>query len=111
MEHHEKQCLATLKRLKRGEEIELEKKLRLETVVASKQLRLAVETEEERKARLEKMVATTQLRVALETEEERRAKKKDGFDFDLIWILFGLRLEFSKTIFFQGMSSFAQPLF
>ena len=39
---YEKQRLATLKRLKRGEA-----DLRLEKVVASKQLRLAVETEEE----------------------------------------------------------------
>ena len=66
-----KQCLATLKRLKRGDENELERKLRLET--ATKWLRLAMEMDEERKARLEKMVATTQLRLALETEEERRA--------------------------------------
>ena len=42
-EDHEKQRLATLKRLKRGDENELERKLRLEKVVA----RLAVETEEE----------------------------------------------------------------
>ena len=39
---YEKQRLATLKRLKRGEV-----DLRLEKVVASKQLRLAIETEEE----------------------------------------------------------------
>ena len=45
---YEKQRLATLKRLKRGEV-----DLRLEEVVASKQLRLAVETEEERRTRLE----------------------------------------------------------
>ena len=70
--------------MKRGDENELERSLRLEKVVASKQLMLAVETEEkrrarlendalpngsgwpcimdeERKARLEKMVATTQM--------------------------------------------------
>ena len=40
-DYYEKQRLATLKRLKRGEVA-----LRLEKVVASKQLRLAVETEE-----------------------------------------------------------------
>ena len=40
-EDHEKQRMATLKRLKRGDENELERKLRLEKVVASKQLRLA----------------------------------------------------------------------
>ena len=43
---YEKQRLATLKRLKRGEV-----DLRLEKVVTSKQLRLAVETEEERRTR------------------------------------------------------------
>ena len=43
-EYYEKQRLATLKRLKRGEV-----DLRLEKVVASKQLRLAVETEEKKK--------------------------------------------------------------
>ena len=36
-----------LKRLKRDDENELERKLRLEKVVTSKHLRLAVETEEE----------------------------------------------------------------
>ena len=42
-DYYEKQRLATLKRLKRGEV-----DLRLEKVVASKQLRLAVETEEKK---------------------------------------------------------------
>ena len=51
-ENHEKQCLATLKRLKRGDDKELERNLREEKVVTSKQLRLAEETEEERRARL-----------------------------------------------------------
>ena len=45
-EDHKKQRLATLKRLKRSDEKELERKLRLEKVVSSKQLRLTVETEE-----------------------------------------------------------------
>ena len=53
---YEKQRLATLKRLKRGEV-----DLRLEKVVASKQLRLAVETEEERRARLEAFLNSWQL--------------------------------------------------
>ena len=48
---YKKECLATLKRLKRGEV-----DLRLEKVVASKQLRLAVETEEERRTRLEALL-------------------------------------------------------
>ena len=43
-DYYEKQRLANLKRLKRGEV-----DLRLEKVVASKQLRLAVETEEKNK--------------------------------------------------------------
>ena len=53
-ENHEKLRLATLKRLKQGDNNELERSLRLEKVIASKQLMLAVETEEERRARLEK---------------------------------------------------------
>ena len=88
----EKQHQATLKRLKRGDENELDRKLRLDT--ATKRLRLAIRKRKtgedgsyraaqfghgdvkERKARLQKMVATTQLRLALETEEERRARLK-----------------------------------
>ena len=77
-EDHEKQRLVTLKTLKRCDDNELERKLRLEKVVA----RLAVEMEEERRATLEKMIATTQLRLALETEKERRAKN----GLDMIWI-------------------------
>ena len=53
---YEKERLATLKRLKRGEV-----DLRLEKVVASKQLRLAVETEEERRTRLEAFLKSWQL--------------------------------------------------
>ena len=45
---HEKQRLATLKRLKRGDENELERKLRLEKKVATEQLRLAMETDGEK---------------------------------------------------------------
>ena len=41
-ENHEKQCLATLKRLKRGDDNELERNLGLEKVVTSKQLRSAI---------------------------------------------------------------------
>ena len=83
--------MATLKRLKRCDDNELERKLRLEKVVS----RLAVETEEKRRARLDKMVATKRLRLALamemdeerkarleKTEEERRAKN----GWDMIWI-------------------------
>ena len=46
-EDQEKQRLATLKILKGGDENELERKLRLEKVVASKQHRLAVKKKEE----------------------------------------------------------------
>ena len=53
IENHYKQRLATLKRLKRGDDNELKRNLRLEKVVAGKQLRLAMETEEERRTRLE----------------------------------------------------------
>ena len=45
-EDHKKQSLATLKRMNRGDENKLERKLRLEKVVT----RLAVEMEEERRA-------------------------------------------------------------
>ena len=63
--------------------MEMEKRTaRMEKMVAIKWHRLAMETDEERKARLEKMIATTQLRLALETEEERRAKIGLGFNLD-----------------------------
>ena len=50
IENHKKQYLATLKR---GDDNELKRNLRLEKVVAGKQLRLAMETEEERRTTLE----------------------------------------------------------
>ena len=53
IENREKQRPATLKRLKRGDDNELKRNLRLEKVVTGKQLRLAVETEEERRTRME----------------------------------------------------------
>ena len=78
---------------KRGDENELERKLRLETATRrlrrrtkknkseedgsyriAQLLKLAMETEEERKARLKKMAATTQLRLAPETDDDRRAR-------------------------------------
>ena len=73
-ENHEKQRLATLKRLKRGDGNELGRNPRLEKVVASKQLRLALETEEERRARLVNDAATKRLRLAMEMDEERKAR-------------------------------------
>ena len=50
-EDHQKQHLATFKRLRRGDTNEFER--RLEKLVSSEHLRLAVEMEEERRARLE----------------------------------------------------------
>ena len=44
---YKKQRLATLKRLRRGDDNELERSLRLEKVATIKQLRLAMEPEEE----------------------------------------------------------------
>ena len=73
-ENHEKQCLATLKILKQGDDNELERNLRLEKAVASKQFRLAVETEEEIRARLENDAATKRLRLAMEMDEERKTR-------------------------------------
>ena len=52
----------------------LERKLRLEKVVASKLLRLAMEMEEERRARLENDTATIQLRLAMEMDKEKKAR-------------------------------------
>ena len=52
-EDHQKQCLATLKRLKRGDENESERKPRLRRWSLANTSRLAVETGEERRARLE----------------------------------------------------------
>ena len=57
--------MATFKRLKRGDDNELEGFLRLEKVFTSKQLRLVVETEEELKTRQEDMVASAQFMLAL----------------------------------------------
>ena len=72
-ENHKKQHLAILKRLKLGDDNELERTLRLEKVVYSEQLRLVVETEE-RRARLENDASTKRLRLAMEMEEERKAR-------------------------------------
>ena len=57
--------------LKKGDENELESKLRLEKVVASKQLRLAVETEKKRRVRLENGAATKLLMFVMEMDEKK----------------------------------------
>ena len=69
-ENHERQRLATLKRLKRGDDNEFERNLRLEKVVSRKVLKLAGD----RRARLENDAATTRLRLAMETDEESKAR-------------------------------------
>ena len=74
MENCNKQCLATLKRLKRGDDNELERNLRLEKVVDSEQLMLAMETEEERRTRLKNVAAIKRLRLAIEMDEERKSR-------------------------------------
>ena len=63
--------------MKQSDENELERKLRLEKVVASKQLRLAMETEEERRARLENNASNT---VQVGRGDGRRKKIKTGGD-------------------------------
>ena len=56
--------------MKRGDDNELERNLRLEKVVASKQLRLALEAEEERRARLEIDASAKWLRLAMEKKSK-----------------------------------------
>ena len=63
--------MTTLKRLKRGDDNDLEGNPRLEEVVASKQLRLAME---DRRARLENDAATKWLKLAMEMDEQRKAR-------------------------------------
>ena len=70
--------MTTFKRLKRGNDNELESNLRLEKVVTSKQLRLAVEIEEERRARLENDAANQMAKVG--HGDGRRKKSKTGED-------------------------------
>ena len=61
-EDHEKQCLATLKRLKRSF---VGEKTKTGEVVTNKHLRLAVETQEERRVRLENDAAIKWLSLAM----------------------------------------------
>ena len=61
-------------RLKRGDDNELEKNLKLENVVDSEHLRLAMETDEERRARLENVAATKLLSLAMEMDKERKSR-------------------------------------
>ena len=73
-ENRKPQCPATLKRLKRGGDNELERNLKLENVVDREQLRSAVETVEERRARLENVAATKLLSLAMEMDKERKTR-------------------------------------
>ena len=59
--------------MKRGDDNDLERNLKLEKVVDSEQLRLAVETEE-RRARMENDAATKWLRLAMEMDEEIKSR-------------------------------------
>ena len=59
--------------MKRGDDNDLERNLKLEKVVDSEQLRLVVETKEERRARKENVAATKRLRLAMEMDEERKS--------------------------------------
>ena len=86
-ENHKRQHLATLKRLKRGDDNELERNLKLEKVVDSEQVRLAVETEEERRARLENVAATKWLRLAMEMDEERKSRLAGVVNVGLVLFL------------------------
>ena len=68
IEIHEKHRQATLKRLKRDDDNELKRNLRLEKVVAGKQLRLAMETDEERRTRVENDAAILYLSFKLDVQ-------------------------------------------
>ena len=70
-ENHERQLLATLKRLKRGDNNEFERNLRLEKVVSRKMLKLAGDR---RRQKSKNDAATTRLRLAMETDEESKAR-------------------------------------
>ena len=91
-------------KLKRGDENELERKLRLEKIVrarleqmsANQHLRLSTETNDERAARLERLSANQYLRLAAETNYEKAKKKQRKFEIGVL-----------KNKFFQGMSSLA----
>ena len=60
--------------MKRVDDNDLERNLKLEKVVDSEQLRLVVETNEERRARMENVAATKRLRLAMEMDEERKSR-------------------------------------
>ena len=60
--------------MKRGDDNDKERNLRLEKVVSSKQLRLAVETKEVRRARLENDAAAKRLGLVMEKDKEKKAR-------------------------------------
>ena len=60
--------------MKRGDENELERKLRLEKKVATEQLRLAMETDGKKRARLDHISANQHIRLSTETNDKREAR-------------------------------------
>ena len=76
---YEKEHLATLKKLKRGEV-----DLRLEKVVTSKQLRFSVETEEERRTRLEAFLKSWQLCLSFKLDVLTTPTTERNIDHDLL---------------------------
>ena len=59
--------------MKRGDENELERKLRLEKKVATEQLRLAMETDEKKKSKTGQQVSQL-IRLSTETNDKREAR-------------------------------------
>ena len=91
--------MATLTRLKRGDENELERKLRLEKVVASEHLRLAMETEEKKEEQDWRMTGKDQTaqfghgdgqkkksKTGAQVGPGDRGRKKSKNGLDWIWI-------------------------
>ena len=84
IENREKLCLATLKRLKRDNDNELKRNLRLEKVFAGKQLRLAVKTEEESRIRLENDAAILCLSFKLDVLTTYASTTERNIDHELL---------------------------
>ena len=93
-EDNENQRQATLKRLKRGDENELERNLRLEKEVTRKQLKFAMETDAERKAE-DGRNHTAQ--VGPGDGGRKKSKKRNEFNLDLISKFF-LRNELAHPV-------------
>ena len=94
-EDNENQCQATLKRLKQGDENELERNLRLEKVVASKQLKFAMETDVEPGEDGSNHTA----QVGPGDGGRKKSKKRNEFNLDLI-----------SNTFFSSRNELARPV-